>query len=209
MNRQRKNGQNLRQRALLTSYPEPKDFYEDYSPDLQAKLITCNAQLAGLATNRGIPTLGLLSTTYGEAMPLQWIKIQMGTLNDFVEVKTKLTSGQLDELSSMIFAEYYYLNVAEISLFIARLKLGRYGQFYGAIDPMKITNALLEFISDRHRDIDRKEMEENNEKLMIDFDERKSNDMPYTEYLEIKKRAEAGDEEAKELLKGKPHENRH
>ena len=50
MNRQRKNGQNLRQRALLISYPEPKDFYEDYSPDLQAKLITCNAQLAGFST---------------------------------------------------------------------------------------------------------------------------------------------------------------
>lgn len=45
-------------------------------------------------------------------------------------------------------------------LFIARFKSGKYGRFYGAIDPMKITSAMLDYIRERRIDIERYEREQ-------------------------------------------------
>lgn len=196
----------MKQRELLNKYPDPAQFILDYNPDLQFKLVRYNATPSELALNDSIPSLGLLSSTYGDETPIEWLKIQFGSLNDFAEVSTKIAKEQLAELAEIFLSEYYYLNTAEICLFIARFKAGKYGRFYGAIDPMKITSAMLDYMSERRKDIERREREEYRMQREKEIEERGSSRISYAEYLEIKRRAESGDQEAIKLLTTPPCE---
>lgn len=184
----------------MNKYPDPAQFILDYNPDLQFKLVRCNATHAELALNFSIPTLGLLSSTYGDETPIEWLKVQFGSLNDFAEVSTKIANDQLSELCEIFISEYYYVNAAEICFFIARFKSGKYGRFYGSIDPMKITSAMLDYISERRKDIERKEREQYRLQRQEEIEERGNNRISYSEYVEIKKRASSGDKEALRLL---------
>lgn len=170
----------------------------DYSMDLQSKLLSIGATYVGLASNSSIPTLGLLSVTYGEDTPIEWLVIQLDSLNNFTEVKTKMSNAQIYELARLIIAQYWYLNAAEIQYFIGLFKLGHYGRFYGAIDPMKITSALVDYVMERNNDMDRYEREQ----MMRERAKRESESggITYAEYLELKKRAESGDKDAIEQL---------
>lgn len=187
----------MKQRALLTKYPDPAQFILDYNPDLQFKIVRCGAIHADLALNLEIPSLGLLASTYGDETPLEWLKIQFGTLNDFAEVSTKIAKTQLEELAAIFLSEYYYINAAEICFFIARFKSGKYGRFYGAIDPMKITSAMLEYISERRKGIERYEREQYQILRQKEIEERGSNSISYAEYLEQEKKlVESGNKDA-------------
>ena len=170
----------------------------DYNPDLQFKIVKCKASHSDLAMNLSIPTLGLLAFTYGDETPVEWLKIQFGTLNDFAEVSAKMGNDQLQELAEIFISEYYYINAAEICFFIARFKSGKYGRFYGAIDPMKITSAMLDYIKERRIDIERYEREQYRVQREREIEERGNNRISYAEYLERERKlVEAGDENAK------------
>ena len=99
-----------------------------------------------------------------------------------------------------LITEYYYINAAEICFFIARFKSGKYGRFYGSIDPLKITSAMLDYVSERRKDIERKERERYRNQREKEIEERGNNRISYAEYIEIKHRADAGDEEARKML---------
>lgn len=187
---------NCKQRALLIKYPTPEIFMMDYNQDLQGKLLLVGATHAGLAINHNIPSLGLLSSTYGDETPVEWLVIQFGSLNDFAEVKSKISNGQIYELANLVLSEYYYLNSAEILFFIGRFKMGYYGTFYGTIDPMKITNALMQYVRERRQDMDRYEREQYRVQREREIQERGNNRISYVEYLELKKRTSMGDKEA-------------
>ena len=89
------------------------------------------------------------------------------------------------------------MNLAEICNFIARFKIGKYGQFYGSIGPMKITCSLLEYIKERRIDIERYERNQYRMQLQKEIDERGNNRMSYEEYLKRERKlVERGDEEA-------------
>lgn len=194
----------MKQRALLTKYPDPAQFILDYNPDLQFKIVRYNATHADLALNPEIPSLGLLASTYGDETPLEWLKVQFGTLNDFAEVSTKIAKAQLKELAVIFLSEYYYINAAEICFFIARFKSGKYGRFYGAIDPMKITSAMLEYISERRKGIDRHDREQCRLQRQKEIEECDSNSISYVEYLEQEKKlVEIGDKDAIERAKNR------
>lgn len=170
----------------------------DYNPDLQFKIVKCKASHSDLAMNLSIPTLGLLASTYGDETPVEWLKIQFGTLNDFAEVSAKMGNDQLQELAEIFISEYYYINAAEICFFIARFKSGKYGRFYRAIDPMKITSAMLDYIKERRIDIERYEREQYRVQREREIEERGNNRISYAEYLERERKlVEAGDENAK------------
>lgn len=190
----------MKQRALFEKYPDPAEFIVDYNPDLQFKLVRCNATHSELALNDGIPSLGLLSSTYGDETPLEWLKVQFGSLNDFAGVSTSISKEQLSELSKIFLSEYYYMNVAEICFFIARFKSGKYGRFYGSIDPLKITNAMMDYVSERRQDIERHEREQYRIQREKEIEERGNGSVSYAEYIELRKRADAGDEEARKQL---------
>ncbi|MFK2325615.1 hypothetical protein ACIXR2_23265 [Bacteroides fragilis] len=101
-----KRERNLKQKALLNKYPDPAQFILDYNPDLQFKLVRCNATHSELASNDSIPSLGLLSSTYGDETPIEWLKIQFGSLNDFAEVSTKIAKN-----NSLNYRRYFFRSI--------------------------------------------------------------------------------------------------
>lgn len=79
--------------------------------------------------------------------------------------------------------EFYYLNAAEVMLFFRRFKLGRYGRFYGSVDPQVITRALGDFRRDRMDAISRHDAEQ--ERLEREAARNNPDNMSRAEYDEI------------------------
>lgn len=188
---------NEKQLALLEKYPTPSRMAVDYNPDLQGKLAKSNLTLADIAMNDNIPSLSIIRSVYGEDNALRWMKVQFDSLNDYAEQGKGIADLQLDELCILVLGEYYWMNLAEICNFISRLKLGKYGPFYGAIGPMKITCSLLNYIKERRIDIERYEREQYRIQRQKEIEERGNNSISYAEYLEQEKKlVEKGDKDA-------------
>lgn len=126
-----------------------------YNPDLQVHVAAVN-DVYLLYNQKDTPTLRMLEQAYGQEYASRvWIKTQLVILNDFVGVKNKLEDFQINPLCDQILVEYGGLNLLEFCLFMARLRSGKYEQFYGSVDPMLIMKSLEEFMDDRRRDINR------------------------------------------------------
>lgn len=120
------------------------------------------------------PSLGLVGKAFAFGTAKSWAAIQLWNLAEFAGCKTKLTEDQIDELAQIICTEYGYLKLTELMDFFRRFKLGKYGKFYGAVDPLVITCALQEFLADRNAILSRLRRE--------DEEERKRNDPEYIRF---------------------------
>lgn len=129
-----------------------------------------------------VPTLAELNAAYGKTASIQWLVIQIYNISEFCGCKDKLSSAQIHELSRIIDASYYHLKLTELMMFFYRFKTGRYGKFYGAVDPMVITCALREFMQERNQKID--EVESERRKKQDEEDRKKA--VTYEEYLKMK-----------------------
>lgn len=67
-------------------------------------------------------------------------------------------------------------------LFFNRFKQGKYGRFYGVVDPLVIMTALQEFLRERGDEIFDHESEINRQRNL----EEKSKGISYEEYLQLK-----------------------
>ena len=86
---------------------------------------------------------------YGEMTATIWLVPQLYNLSEYCGCKEKLQGKQLEECASVIATEFYYLKVSELMLFFHRFKSGRYGRFYGSVDPLVITTSLRVFLKER------------------------------------------------------------
>lgn len=92
--------------------------------------------------NSDAPTIGLVSTAYGRDLSLQWINIQLNSIDQFTQVKNDLPESSRKELAELILSHYSALKLPEFMLFVARFKLGLYGKFYGSFDPIAFCEAI-------------------------------------------------------------------
>ena len=97
------------------------------------------------------PTLVDVDQAFGEGTGEEWLTYQLAELSEFCGVQTKMLPGQLMRLASIIRSGYYDLKLTELEVFFSWFKLGRYGRFFGAVDPLVITTALQEFRRERDR----------------------------------------------------------
>lgn len=128
------------------------------------------------------PTLNDINTAYGNGFAVEWLLPQINNLSTHTGAKN-LTQEQQYDLARIIATEYKFLKVTEMLLFFYRFKTGRYGRFYGSVDPMVITCALREFLQERNSLIDSYEQKRRQEER-----ERQSEGtISYEEYLSLKK----------------------
>lgn len=130
--------------SLLSRHGDLKAFAVANNPDAQ-NAVAVNEEKAVLGES---PMLCTIDAAYGEGSALLWLIPQLHDLCRAVGVKTKLDDVQLRQLATMIRNEFGYLKATEVMLFIYRLKGGHYGEFYGAVDPMRIMRALRGRFSD-------------------------------------------------------------
>lgn len=95
------------------------------------------------------PTLAELDAKAGGRLSAAWLMAQLHDLSEYCGCRDKLEGHALRQCASIIATDFDYLKVTEVLLFLHRFKSGRYGRFYGSIDPMVITTALREFLNER------------------------------------------------------------
>lgn len=168
-----------KQTALINRYGDKKNFLTIFNPDLQAKA----CKFPDRCLFGDAPTLAEINTAYGDTMATMWLIPQLYDLSEYCGCKDKLQGKPLEQCASVIAAEYFYLKVSELMLFFHRFKSGRYGRFYGAVDPLVITTSLRDFIRERN---DAYAIHEQEERKAREEEERKGKVlMSYEEYKEL------------------------
>lgn len=110
-------------------------------------------------------TLGELRGRFGDNAPIAWLMPQLNVLSEFFAVKIKLEDEILRECAEVIASKFYYLKTSELMLFFYWCKCGTIKiEFYGSIDPSKITKGLNAFVQIRNHELDRIEAEERERK---------------------------------------------
>ncbi len=75
-------------------------------------------------------------------------KVLCNLISDFVnynQARSNLTTAQYNDLAAVIVTEFRGLKVAELVLFFAKAKAGRFGKFFSTIYPMDLTTQLCEW----------------------------------------------------------------
>lgn len=106
------------------------------------------------------PSLGVVNQAYGRNTATMWLIAQLVDLVAFTNSKQLLNEQQVAMVAEMIAQEYGNLKCSELMLFFYRFKLGRYGHFYGSVDPMLITTALHKFLDERSEALRKHEIEQ-------------------------------------------------
>jgi len=168
-----------KQLAITNRFGNRDQFLLKVNPDTQTSFALKQKQ----AIMGDYPTLADICIAYGKTFSFQWLVPQITDLTLFTGAKN-LTKEQIRSLAKVIAAEYHYLKVTELLLFFHRFKTGRYGRFYGSVDPMVITCALREFLSERNSLIDIYEREQRAEAIE---QEKELPAMTREQWLEYKK----------------------
>ena len=130
---------------ITKTYGDRDKFLMTFNPDVQQDI--CGD--SDVCFFGGAPTLAQINATYGFQTAAMWLVPQLYNLSEYCGCKDKLLGRPLEECASVISKEFYYLSVSELMLFFHRFKSGRYGRFYGSIDPLVITNAIRMFLKER------------------------------------------------------------
>lgn len=164
--------------SLTARYGNLIKFLVAFNPDAQYEL---SAKPEDCFFGR-YPTLARLNNEYCSTASIQWLNIQIHNLGEFCGCKDKMTPQQVLDCSRTISSTYYYLKVSELMLFFFRFKAGRYGTFFGAVDPIRITSSLSIFCRERSEANARHE----SEIRVKQINEYKKNAISFKEWQKIK-----------------------
>lgn len=131
--------------VIAAKYGDSQHFCKIVNPSAQVSF----ARQPERACGGNYPTLAEISQTYGRNFAEEWLIPQIYDLSVFTGAKKGLSEMQQEMLVRMIASEYPQLKVTEILLFFYRFKTGRYGRFYGSVDPMVVMEALGTFLQER------------------------------------------------------------
>ena len=131
------------------------------------------------------PTLTTVNLAYGRQTSVLWLVPQLIDLSEYCGCREKLKDHMLEDLAKIISIEYHYFKTSELLLFFYWFKAGRYGHFYGSVDPMVITTALRDFVIDRRTAYAKHQQEE--ERKQREAWEKEER-MTYEEYKQLKER---------------------
>lgn len=147
------------------------------------------------------PTLMQYDALYGEGASAYWVETQVTALFGASPTRETGLADGIRTFSAAFAAEVRTFKLSELMLFFARYKAGRYDNSYSAFDSRRIGNAFFhEFVKERNIELDRITKERQSEEIEARRFIPPKGYTSHSWYMELKRRAEAGDEEAKRLL---------
>ena len=149
------------------------------------------------------PALSELDRQFNGRFSAAWLMFHLHDLSEYCGCKEKLSGRVLKQCASVIATEFHYLKVSEVMLFFHWFKTGRYGRFYGSVDPLVITTSIRDFLKERATAYERHEREERERKR----EEERKDAVSWEEYCKMQEdalRAEGKNEEA-DTWKGRKH----
>lgn len=135
----------------------------EYSPDRQSAVAANAERYWGGAS----PVIADLKQMFGRTTAEVWLGIQLQDLSEYAGTRLKLDTRQIDDTARNFVTEYPYITLPEFMIFFYRMKMGQYGRFYGAVDPILIAEAFRTFLAQRSLAIDRKECAEKAKKREV------------------------------------------
>lgn len=129
---------------MVQRWANIKEFLTACNPSTQMKYV--GNELSAFADTKA--TLNDISLAYGKGCAKAWVIPQLYDLCEFCGASTKMTDAQMQEVATIISLEYHYLKVSELLVFFRLVKCGKYGKFYGAVDPMIIMGALNQYVKE-------------------------------------------------------------
>lgn len=169
------------QAKYLLRYANSENVIASFSPDKQVYF----ARYPKKCLVGNGPTLVDVRCIWGERFAESLLECQLKDLSEYAGAKEKPDTLQIEETARVIAGEFYYLKLSEFMLFFAHFKAGRYGKFYGSVDPLVITEALQKFKAWRFDALNRIQQAEEQEKR----NNRPFNDperITYTEWQELR-----------------------
>lgn len=133
-----------------------------------------------------MPSLNAIKISFGDNIAETWLMAQIEDLNTFCGVKEKASVEQMLCLAQLIISKYWFLKVSDLMLFFANFKLAKYGTFYGVVDPIVISSALLRFNEERVEALNRIEKQQNQVRKERERVEHEKVAMTRDEYEELK-----------------------
>ncbi len=97
------------------------------------------------------PALVDVALAYGDTAARAWLMAQIKALAEYCGDRNALTADQCYQCASNMQTHYFYLKTTDFMLYFSLVKAGRYGCFYGRIDPMRIVGWLKNYVDDRNR----------------------------------------------------------
>lgn len=135
---------------LRNSHTDLASFINAVNPGLQTRY----GSLTSKSFDNDAPSLNVLDAAYGENAGALWLMPQLFAIGEYAGVREKMDEVQTLELAKVIRAKYGFLTVTELLYFFCNLKAGKYGKFYGVVDPLVITEALGgPFMDERERNL--------------------------------------------------------
>lgn len=171
---------------VVSIYGSSEKFLKTLNPSVQIRA-AANIERAYMGK---APRLSVVCGAYSQKVAEIWLMAQLENMNDFCGVKQKMTIPQMRELAQMLIVEVYYLKVSELMLFFHRFKSGKYGEFYGVVDPQKIMSGINAFLRDRMDEIAQFERIAAHKRIEEESKRRDEHCITHEEYLKIKSEAE-------------------
>ena len=136
------------------------------------------------------PTLALMGRQCGNEFAVSWISDKIATFSTTLSEADQLTATDIQNTAIVIYANYPWLNLAEIMLFFSRLAAGLYGQAaYGRVRAENITAKIPTFIKQRSAEIERYERQLRQQRQKQEYTRRQKYAVTYQHYQKIKAQA--------------------
>jgi hypothetical protein len=165
-------------KQIVNAYGTREQFLVTFNPDAQRTVTSdvCKCLFANF------PTLAQVNATYSRQTAEAWLTPQLYDLSEYCGCREKLKGRPLEQLAEIIAQDFHYLKISEIMLFLRRFKAGRYGHFYGSVDPLVIVTALRTFLAERAEAYTRRESLKQQQR----YDAYRREAITYEEYLNHK-----------------------
>ena len=101
------------------------------------------------------PALEVVKRRYGTQTAVTWVTIQLSETARLWGSSDKISGEMLEAVAESFVGEYSKLNLAEIGLYLSRLRAGVYGKVaYGKLTPDHMVSHVQTFLAQRSREID-------------------------------------------------------
>ena len=137
--------------ALQEKQRERTAFLERYNPQV-CRLMALDADRCFRGS---APALARVKRDYGVQTAVTWMTIQLSETARLWGSSDKISGEMLEAVAESFVGEYSHLNLAEIGLYLSRLRAGVYGKVaYGKLMPDHMVSHVQTFLAQRSREID-------------------------------------------------------
>ena len=137
--------------SSVTQQRERTAFLERYNPQVCRHMaLDADRCFCGCA-----PALEVVRRRYGTQTAVAWVTIQLSETARLWGSSDKIPGEMLEAVAESFVGEYSKLNLAEIGLYLSRLRAGVYGKVaYGKLTPDHLVSNLPTFLAQRSKEIE-------------------------------------------------------